>query len=808
MGTNRAGGAGIAQIMGKAGLPVRRPVKAAGLDFNQTGLPHTSPVMNMDRTPPTHSDPSDRDTLLPSIDMGDALRNFFLKLRRHWRMLAGFLAAAVILALAYVLTATSVYTANGAILIDPRVGQAPETQAQMMPGLLQSDALTVDSELRVLTSREVTAAVVRNLGLTPEPSEGPSLSQRLAGWLGLGQAPEEGSGGPEAEATREAEALRRGFVREMNAQRSGESYVIDISYTSPDRAFAAQAVNTLMREYLRASGQQQIDTIERNRAWLESRIDELRSDVEAAETAVAEFRRSNQLLAPGGQLLPTEIALNAAVEELIRLQSREVELEVQIGQLGEQIDAGAVDAVQIPVEERTPALLGFQTRLAELQQEEQEQLLQWSEDSPIIRNARRQQEQTRALIVAEYRQIRDRLLSAQEALTRQVAATEGVIEDLRDQYGEDSRRSVDLRSLEREAEAKRQLYERLLEDYNSTSQLLTFDATSARVIAWAVPPDVKSAPKSKQVLVLAVFAALVLGVGVIFLMEALDNSFRRPSEVTRALDVPFVGVVPAFGSEKTAGLLGGDRTRGEGNWRSLSKAARRLGFAALNPGSIAADTMRMLHAQLAMQRDGILGAGDRSRGLVVGFTSSTHSEGKTTTAANFASFLASRQERVALVDLDLVTRELSRLMAPVLPAGNTLSAVLEDPEAAIEGLQPVDEFPGLAVIGNAGEDAPRTVTPRNVERLETALRGLCAHFDYVVVDLPPAQGTADTQLLGPLCDCLLYAIRWGDTPRDRALSALRQRGIDRAQIFGALFTRAPLRKYRSYNRHVADEYYG
>ncbi|MGB3406283.1 MAG: AAA family ATPase [Jannaschia sp.] len=769
--------------------------------------------MSVNRVSRLRVEPTERDTLLPEIDMGDVLHDIFAKFRRRWYILAAFIGGSILLSVIYVVTATAVYTANGAILIDPRVGQNPESGQQVSTAVLISDALTVDSELRVLTSREVTNTAMAELNIQPEEQSGPGLRQQLITALGLGSTGDGGATGLSAEdrAARETEARRRNFVNNLRVQRAGDSFVIDLSYTSSSPAFAAMAVNTLMRQYLLQSGRQQIAMVERNQSWLQGRITELAVEVEATETAVAEYRRINNLLAIEGQLLPTEFALNAAVEELVRLRGAALATSVQAEQLAEQIEAGQIDAVRLSPEDRDEALGEFEARYAELQQREKELLLSWDETAPIVVSVRQQLAQTRELIIDEYRQALTRLITTSESLNRQVVANQQVIDELRDEYGDDARKTVELRRLEREAEAKRELYERLLEEFNSISQLLTFDATSARVIAWAVPPDRKSAPQSRQLVLLAAFAGLVLAIGTILLLEALDSSFRKQVDISRDLGLRFLGMIPSFSSEKDGrgalgGLLPGKQARRSGRWRNLPRSARWIDFAANNPTSHAADTMRMVHAQLAMKHSELA---DREEGLgvVIGITSSVHGEGKTMTSANLANFLARRHERVVLVDLDLITRQLSRLVEPILPEANNLSSFIDNVETAIGNLEAIPELPGLAIIGNADGNVPDYVTPRNSELLDNMLKGLRRYFDYVIVDLPPAQGTADTQLLATICDGLIYAVRWGKTPRDQVTSSLRQRGISKAQIFGVLFTQAPVEQYRSYNRHDVNEYY-
>lgn len=771
--------------------------------------------MNVDRNAPRGSELSDRDAFLPSIEMGDVLRGTWRKLLRNWRILAVCLLLAMVGSVYYVLTATPLYTANGALLIDPRVGQAPESGSKINPAIGSLDALTVDSELRVLTSREVTIRTMLELDFGARDTEdqtdnGPSLRTRIETYLGLNAAPAASKSLPGSlQAERQREAMRRSFMKGFKAARAGDSYVIDISYTSPDLVFAADAVNTLMREYLSASGQQQVQIVERTRDWLSERIDALQISLRDAETAVVEFRGENDLVALQGEMLPAEIALNASVEELIRLRGAALVIDVQVQQLSEQINAGNIEAVQVPPEERSSALEEFQQRYAELLRGEQELLASWAESAPIVQANRQQQEQIRALILDEYRQVRDRLATRGVALSRQVSATETVIAELRSQYSNNIRQTVELRNLEREADAKRQLYERLLEEFNSSSQLLTFDATSARVIAWAVPPDRKSAPQSRPIVVLAVFGALFLAVSLIFLREALDGSFRSSNDVGEDLDLPYLGLVPSFRSEPSVDpfwkRLFRRRSPMPGTrWKKLSRAGQMLGFASHNPTSISAETMRAVHVQLMLQRDS---AADGEKCQVVGFTSTIRGEGKTTASFNFASFLAQQRERVVVIDLDLPSRQLSKLLKPVLPKENELSVFLNDPQEALSNIMPVEEFPNLSVVGNSGVEQVHVALAKDQERLKELIAFSRQYFDYIIVDLPPVQGVADTRLLATLADHLIYMVRWGSTPRSQVSSVFKQRLLSRNRILGVLYSRAKVRKYRWFNQDEMLDYY-
>ncbi len=127
---------------------------------------------------------------------------------------------------------------------------------------------------------------------------------------------------------------------------------------------------------------------------------------------------------------------------------------------------------------------------------------------------------------------------------------------------------------------------------------------------------------------------------------------------------------------------------------------------------------------------------------------------------------------------------------------------------SLANLAPIPEFPGLTLIGNLGLGSIQPPSPRGMDDLDALVKHLQQHFDYVIVDLPPIQGAADTQMLAKLCDRLIYVIKWGATPQDQVIASLKKSGLRSEDFFGALYTRANLLKYRSYNRHeIADYYY-
>ena len=80
---------------------------------------------------------------------------------------------------------------------------------------------------------------------------------------------------------------------------------------------------------------------------------------------------------------------------------------------------------------------------------------------------------------------------------------------------------------------------------------------------------------------------------------------------------------------------------------------------------------------------------ESAEGVVIGFTSTVRDEGKTTTAFNFASYLAANTNKVAIVDLDLIAGEITSYLGKMLPESNNLTKLMETPaEGPVGGCAP------------------------------------------------------------------------------------------------------------------------
>ncbi len=331
-----------------------------------------------------------------------------------------------------------------------------------------------------------------------------------------------------------------------------------------------------------------------------------------------------------------------------------------------------------------------------------------------------------AMTLAEYRQTHAAEIGAQDA---------GITAKIRD--------------LSAVAEATRNDYEALQNRALRLTQFIqqqSLPITEARVLTDAKPPLSKSAPKTQVILLLAGVGGLVIGAGLVLLRETLDRKLRWPRQVKSILGLPLAGAIPTVKTRRGA--------RGGQALASLFDSRR--------PWCAATETLRFIKVSVdhSVRRRG---------GVVVGIASPWPGEGKSTLTLNMAVMLAEVGARVLVVDADLKKPDLSAALA----SGSELGLVdLIDGDATLDRCL-VGTKSGFDLLGRGRRDAP--LHPFDVlgsRRMQGALTGAQANYDYVLVDLPALLTSVDSQAVARFVDTFVIVTEFGRTTIDDVERAL------------------------------------
>lgn len=672
--------------------------------------------------------------------------------RRLWLMAA--VAGLVALGMALqTLSLRPMFTATTQVLIENRERRVVDVEA-VISGLPASSAV-VDTETEILRSRDIAGRVVdaNDLTANPEfnpPPPPPSLLQRLRNLFS--QAP--ASAPDPVEQARIAREVAIGnLLGRLHIERTGATFMINISVSSHDPNLAALLANSYADQYLNAQRDTKYQAITKANEWLSDRLSALREEVRAKEQAVEAFRAQSGLLAASGETL-NESQMAAMNMQLVTSRQDLAERQARLEAVRSSIaNGGGPESLGEALSSRVVGDLRAQQ--ADLARQRAEASTRYGPRHPEIQRLQRESADIDARLNEEVNRIINNLRAEVDIARNRVNSIEGDISRQRSRLVQNNQGSVRLRELERDAEATRTLYEAFLNRFKQTAEQSGITEADARIMSRAMPPLGPSSPNVPLSLILGVIMGIFAGAAVALLLEFLERSLRTPEDVQSRLGVACLGVVP-FLDRKTR-MVDGELIAPEN-------------FVVKRPLSAFGEALRGIRATALFSRP------DR-KVKVVAITSSVPEEGKTTTAIGLARMSALAGSKTVLVDCDLRRRSATYALGMDVDKG--LTEVLFR-TANLRDVIRKDEASDLDVVPLAQTE----FTSRDLfasEAMRSVLEQLKSTYDVVILDTAPVMPIADARVLSPLADAVLVIARWGKTPhtvvRD-CLAVLKDHGAN------------------------------
>jgi len=187
---------------------------------------------------------------------------------------------------------------------------------------------------------------------------------------------------------------------------------------------------------------------------------------------------------------------------------------------------------------------------------------------------------------------------------------------------------------------------------------------------------------------------------------------------------------------------------------------------------------------------------------IIGVTSSTRGEGKSTTSCNLAYSLAEAGKRTLLIDADLRLSNVHKLLdLNVSPGLSNLLVGINDGSNLIQmsGLHK-----NLMVI-SAGDVPPNPSELLSSKRMQSTLHLLAEKFDYIIVDLPPVEAVVDALIVSKLVHGMVVVVRQSYADKHALDNTIRQLQFHEANILGLVVNCANI-GHKSYKNNYYKEY--
>jgi len=210
--------------------------------------------------------------------------------------------------------------------------------------------------------------------------------------------------------------------------------------------------------------------------------------------------------------------------------------------------ASEMDVGGIPEFQKSGLIQGFRRQESELRTQEINLKTTVPEGHPALVRMQNQLAEIRKNIDDEA----DRIVSAiRIELESAKAQEESLVQEVREletmALGQ-SRNEVELRQLERQAEASRALYENFLSRQQETNAQEDLQDADARVLSPAEPPVRAESQRRRIILMASTLMGLIVGTAIVFLLDRLNNTFRSPMQFEEMTGYNVLATIPAGGN--------------------------------------------------------------------------------------------------------------------------------------------------------------------------------------------------------------------------------------------------------------------
>ncbi len=545
--------------------------------------------------------------------------------------------------------------------------------------------------------------------------------------------------------------------------------IIKISFRSDDRLMTQRVVNKIAQVYQRHNisrkSQEALKTLE----FIKNQLEVYQKNLEKAEEDLDTYKTKE------GIIFLNEEA-RSLVEKISKFEMTRAEVNLQKRQMKalyhslRRSNNQSNDYLLTTASLQEPLVTGLVNKLSELELRRKTLLEDLTERHPQVSH-----------IGAQTRDLKERILqtikNSADALEKRERSLQRVIHEYEAQLMKLPQAERQLARLARSSKVNEEIYTFLLKRHEEARIAMAATTGNINIIDPAIAPKAPIKPDLRKNLLLSALVGLILGFSLAFFLEYLDDTVKSIEEVENKIKLPVFGTIPHMANAGSSNV-------------------KEFIITQTNPHLPGAESYRSLRTNIQF-------ANLENPLKTILITSASPEEGKSTTVANLAITMAQAGSRTLILDCDLRKPLLHTIFDLEQEPG------LTDVLLGKKSWKEINHSTGIENLDflSTGAIPPNPSELLGTPKMKKIIEELKSHYDFILLDSPPAITVTDSIILSSFLDGTFLVIESGGVTIEAVTRAKSLLEKVHTKIKGAILNniKEEGKKYRYYYQY---SYYG
>jgi capsular exopolysaccharide synthesis family protein len=665
-----------------------------------------------------------------SFDIEQILRYVEILKQRRWVLLTTFIVV-LISGIIYTFNVTPVYKATTTIIIEADIPQL--VNIDNISTFSKSEEF-FQTQLQIINSISVAEKTMQNL---------------IASDPGYIKAPADDD---DEEEKPTYETLAEGLIARTDIETEKNTRLVKLSIKNTDPQIAANEVNTLAKTYINYNLEDRKATSNDAFVWLSEQLAVLKAKVEKSEMDLLKYQEAENIVSLEKRQLLLEERIAETNDNYSKTTTKHMELETMLAEIKKLENWEQAESLPRILE--NPLVQQLKQQHSDLENQLAQISKKYKAKHPKIVNLETQITSIQERIKLEIDKTVKSIEIEAKIFESNIHTIENNLSTLKLESMGLAKQAIQYGVLKREAESNKNMYDVLLHRLKETDISGKVTANNIRIVDVAKVPQSPFVPNTKMYLMVTLFLAIVLGVGISLFIDFVDNTIKSEDDIRVFNREIIFGVVPV---SKNMEDVSGD---GFNHFsRAYNEIKSNISF---------------------YQKEHVL--------KTVLLTSSEQSEGKTTSVYNIAKAYAKTGYNTLMVDADLFRPQLGKLLKMNNNSG--ISDYILDNKSLNDIIFPTTEknlsfLPSGLIPPNPAE----VIGSEKMKHLFDQLKHQY-NFDVILIDSPPINSTNEVSVLSSYMDGVILTIKAQHTTKQdirKAIANLKSKGVN---MIGTLLTSA------------------